>query len=74
MRKAISTLSLAGLLTAGALLAAPSAQATGYVYIGMYPSGAACDAAGKAYVARGEAITYFCDVAPNTARLSIWPS
>ncbi|MFB7911041.1 hypothetical protein [Kitasatospora sp. NPDC056076] len=74
MRKAISTLSLTGLLAVGALLAAPSAQAASFVYIGMYPSGAACDAAGKDYVARGEAITYFCDVAPTTARLSIVPS
>ncbi|MFJ1937072.1 hypothetical protein ACIOGZ_30990 [Kitasatospora sp. NPDC088160] len=77
MRKAVSTMALAGLLAAGGLMAAPAAQAstsvtTGYVYVGMYPSGAACDAAGRAYVARGEAVSYFCDVAPNTARLSIW--
>ncbi|BAJ26206.1 MULTISPECIES: hypothetical protein [Kitasatospora] len=72
MRKAISALGLTGLLTAAALLAAPTAQASGFVYVGMYPSGAACEAAGKAYVARGETVNYFCDVAPNTARLSIW--
>ncbi|GAB1333041.1 hypothetical protein ACE1SV_73800 [Streptomyces sennicomposti] len=55
-----------------ALLVAPSAQAAGYVYVGMYPSAAACDAAGRDYVARGQAVSYFCDVAPTTARLSIW--
>ncbi|MFJ5231056.1 hypothetical protein ACIQBJ_14315 [Kitasatospora sp. NPDC088391] len=74
MRKAISALGLTGLLTAAALLAAPSAQAFGYVYVGMYPSGAACEAAGQGYVNRGQAVAYFCDVAPNTARLSIVPS
>ncbi|MFF8594285.1 hypothetical protein ACF061_23090 [Streptomyces sp. NPDC015220] len=72
MRKAISTLSLTGVLAAAALLLAPSAQAAGLVYVGMYPSAAACDAAGKEYVARGQAVSYFCDVAPTTARLSIW--
>ncbi|MFI0242054.1 hypothetical protein [Streptomyces sp. NPDC016845] len=72
MRTTISTLSLAGLLAAAALLLAPSAQATGYTYVGMYPSAAACDAAGKDYVARGQAVSYFCDVTPTTARLSIW--
>ncbi|MEU9074100.1 hypothetical protein ACFYUY_22195 [Kitasatospora sp. NPDC004745] len=78
LRKAVSTMALAGLLTvAGGLMAAPAAQAsttrtTGYTYIGMYPSGAACEAAGRAYVTRGEAVSYFCDVAPNTARLSVW--
>ncbi|MEU1288208.1 hypothetical protein [Kitasatospora sp. NPDC005856] len=78
LRKAVSTMALAGMLTvAGGLMAAPAAQAsttrtTGYTYVGMYPSGAACDAAGKAYVARGEAVSYFCDVAPTTARLSVW--
>ncbi|MEU3567585.1 hypothetical protein AB0E96_04010 [Kitasatospora sp. NPDC036755] len=78
LRKAVSTMALAGLLTvAGGLMASPAAQAsttrtTGYTYVGMYPSGAACEAAGKAYVARGEAVSYFCDVAPNTARLSVW--
>nr|BFD86797.1 hypothetical protein StreXyl84_61980 [Streptomyces sp. Xyl84] len=72
MRKAISTLGLTGLLAAAALLLAPSAQAAGYVYVGMYPSAAACDAAGKAYVAGGQAVSYFCDATPTTARLSIW--
>ncbi|MFF7455722.1 hypothetical protein [Kitasatospora sp. NPDC008115] len=83
MRKAVSTLVLAGTLAAGGLLAAPAAQAaqaattrtTGYVYVGMYPSGEACHAAGQAYVARGEAVSYFCDVLdfhPFTARLSVW--
>ncbi|MFF8774755.1 hypothetical protein [Kitasatospora sp. NPDC015120] len=80
LRKAVSTMALAGLLAAGGLMAAPAAQAsttrtTGYVYVGMYPSGAACHAAGQAYVARGAAVSYFCDVldfAPFTARLSIW--
>ncbi|MFJ6622044.1 hypothetical protein ACIQOW_31255 [Kitasatospora sp. NPDC091335] len=78
LRKTVSTMALAGLLTvAGGLMVAPAAQAsttrtTGYTYVGMYPSGAACEAAGKAYVARGEAVSYFCDVAPNTARLSVW--
>lgn len=38
----------------------------------MYPSAAACDAAGKAYVARGQAVSYFCDATLTTARLSIW--
>ncbi|GAB7188766.1 hypothetical protein ATKI12_8597 [Kitasatospora sp. Ki12] len=77
LRRAVSTVALAGLLTvAGGLAAAPAAQAsttrtTGYTYIGMYPSGAACDAAGRAYVTSGEAVTYFCDVAPTTARLSV---
>ncbi|MGC5344194.1 hypothetical protein ACPXCE_10370 [Streptomyces sp. DT24] len=72
MRKVLSTLSLTGLLAAGALLLAPSAQAAGYTYVGMYPSAAACDAAGKDYVARGQAVNYFCDATPTTARLSIW--
>ncbi|MFJ4675692.1 MULTISPECIES: hypothetical protein [unclassified Kitasatospora] len=72
MRKAISALGLTALLASAALLVAPSAQAAGFVYVGMYPSGAACEAAGKGYVARGEAVTYFCDVVPNAARLSIW--
>ncbi|MFE7563995.1 hypothetical protein [Kitasatospora sp. NPDC057500] len=80
MRKAVSTLALAGTLAAGGLLAAPAAQAattrtTGYVYVGMYPSGEACHAAGQAYVARGETVSYFCDVLdfhPFTARLSVW--
>ncbi|MBD0669955.1 hypothetical protein [Streptomyces sp. CBMA156] len=78
LRKTVSTMALAGLLTvAGGLMVAPAAQAsttrtTGYTYVGMYPSGAACEAAGKAYVTRGEAVSYFCDVAPNTARLSVW--
>ncbi|MFH8796933.1 hypothetical protein [Streptomyces sp. NPDC017941] len=72
MRKTISALSLTGLLAAAALLLAPSAQAAGFTYVGMYPSAAACDAAGKAYVAQGQAVSYFCDVTPTTARLSIW--
>ncbi|MEU9559938.1 hypothetical protein [Streptomyces fumanus] len=72
MRKAISTLSLTGLLAAAALLLAPSAQAAGLVYVGMYPTAAACDAAGKDYVARGLTAGYFCDVTPYASRLSIW--
>ncbi|GAA1384549.1 hypothetical protein GCM10009639_06140 [Kitasatospora putterlickiae] len=81
LRKAVSTMALAGLLAgAGGLIAAPAAQAstaktTGYVYVGVYASGDACHAAGKALVARGEASSYFCDVLdfpPYTARLSIW--
>ncbi|MFF4381742.1 hypothetical protein [Kitasatospora sp. NPDC001547] len=78
LRTAVSSMALAALLTvAGGLAAAPAAQAsttrtTGYTYVGMYPSGAACDAAGQAYVARGQAVGYFCDVAPSTARLSVW--
>ncbi|PRH77886.1 hypothetical protein C6N75_17850 [Streptomyces solincola] len=72
MRKAISTLSLTGVLAAAALLLAPSAQAAGLVYVGMYPTAAACDAAGKDYVARGLAVSYFCDVTPHASRLSIW--
>ncbi|GHE53752.1 hypothetical protein GCM10018785_24120 [Streptomyces longispororuber] len=72
MRKVISALGLTGLLAAAALLLAPSAQAAGYVYVGMYPSAAACDTAGKDYVARGQAVSYFCDATPTAARLSIW--
>ncbi|MET9932101.1 MULTISPECIES: hypothetical protein [unclassified Streptomyces] len=72
MRKAISTLGLTGLLAAATLLLAPSAQAAGYVYVGMYPSAASCDAAGKAYVNNGQAVSYFCDATPTTTRLSIW--
>ncbi|WP_380284233.1 hypothetical protein [Kitasatospora purpeofusca] len=80
VRKAISTMTLAGLLAAGGLMAAPAAQAstartTGYVYVGIYSSGEACHAGGKALVARGEAFNYFCDILeypPYTARLSIW--
>ncbi|MFF4174283.1 hypothetical protein [Streptomyces sp. NPDC001744] len=72
MRKVISALSLTGPAAAAALLLAPSAQAAGYVYVGMYPSAAACDAAGQGYVARGQAVGYFCDATPTTTRLSIW--
>ncbi|MFB6893486.1 hypothetical protein ACFCX4_29685 [Kitasatospora sp. NPDC056327] len=80
LRKAVSTLALAGTIAAGGLMVAPAAQATtarttGFVYVGIYPSGDACHAAGKALVARGQAFNYFCDVLdfpPYTARLSIW--
>ncbi|WP_329493414.1 hypothetical protein [Kitasatospora herbaricolor] len=72
IRKAVSTLALAGFLAGGALLTAPAAQASGLTYVGMYPSAAACESAGKAYVTSGQAVTYFCDTAPNTARLSVW--
>ncbi|MER6394914.1 hypothetical protein ABT263_02470 [Kitasatospora sp. NPDC001603] len=72
IRRVVSSVALAGVLAGGALLAAPAAQATGFTYIGMYPSAAACEIAGKAYVSSGQAVTYFCDAAPNTARLSVW--
>ncbi|MFE6868380.1 hypothetical protein ACFVFS_17660 [Kitasatospora sp. NPDC057692] len=80
LRKAVSTMALAGILAAGGLMAAPAAQATtskttAVVYVGIYPSGEACHAAGKALVARGQAYNYFCDVLdfpPYTARLTIW--
>ncbi len=71
LRKALSTVALAGFLVGGALVAAPAAQASGYTYVGMYPSAAACESAGQAYVTSGQAVTYFCDTAPNTARLSV---
>ncbi|WP_158835473.1 hypothetical protein [Streptomyces sp. NRRL S-350] len=78
LRRAVSTTALAGLLALGSLLAAQGAQAsttktTGFTYVGMYPSGAACEAAGQAYVTRGEAVDYRCETAPSTARLYIWP-
>ncbi|MCX5214501.1 hypothetical protein OG689_35475 [Kitasatospora sp. NBC_00240] len=44
-------------------------SASGYTGAGMYPSAAACESAGKAYVTSGQAVTY--DTAPNTARLSV---
>ncbi|WP_405016484.1 hypothetical protein OHV05_04720 [Kitasatospora sp. NBC_00070] len=71
LRKMASTVALAGALAAGALIAAPAAQAFSYTYIGMFPDAASCQAAGQGYVNRGEAVNYFCDVAPGAARLSV---
>ncbi|GAA1217765.1 hypothetical protein GCM10009665_04570 [Kitasatospora nipponensis] len=71
LRTAVSTMALAAMVVVGGLIAAPAAQASGLTYIGMYPNAAACNAAGQAYVDSGQAVIYFCDVAPQTARLSV---
>ncbi len=72
IRKAFSAVAVAGLMAGGALIAAPSAQASTWTYIGIYPTVAACHAAGQAYVNNHQAIVYFCDTTTETgpARLS----
>ncbi|MFJ9774305.1 hypothetical protein ACIRVF_24200 [Kitasatospora sp. NPDC101157] len=73
LRKAFSAVAVAGLVAGGALIAAPGAQAATYTYIGIYPTAAACHAAGQAYVNSQQAIVYFCDTTTETgpARLSV---
>ncbi|CAN3979100.1 hypothetical protein [Kitasatospora purpeofusca] len=72
IRKAFSAVAVAGLMAGGALIAAPSAQASTWTYIGIYPTAASCHAAGQAYVNNHQAIVYFCDTTTETgpARLS----
>ncbi|MFB7377549.1 hypothetical protein ACFC26_30315 [Kitasatospora purpeofusca] len=72
IRKAFSAVAVAGLMAGGALIAAPSAQASTWTYIGIYPTAAACHAAGQSYVNNHQAIVYFCDTTTETgpARLS----
>ncbi|MFJ4091143.1 hypothetical protein ACIPYS_06125 [Kitasatospora sp. NPDC089913] len=73
LRKAFSSVAVAGIMAGGALIAAPSAQAATYTYIGIYPTAASCHAAGQAYVSSHRAIVYFCDTTTETgpARLSV---
>ncbi|MGW4645805.1 hypothetical protein [Kitasatospora sp. NPDC004289] len=74
LRKALSTVAVAGILTTGtALLTAPAAQAFSYTYVGVYPTAASCHAAGQAYVDSHRAVNYFCDTTTPTgpARLSV---
>ncbi|MFF7588778.1 hypothetical protein ACFZCK_14955 [Kitasatospora purpeofusca] len=72
LRKAFSSIAVAGIMAGSALIAAPSAQASTWTYIGVYPTAAACHAAGQAYVNNHQAIVYFCDTTTETgpARLS----
>ncbi|WP_031069580.1 hypothetical protein [Streptomyces sp. NRRL WC-3742] len=72
LRKAFSAVAVAGLVAGGTLIAAPTAQASTFTYIGIYPTAAACQAAGQAYVNSHQAIAYFCDTTTETglARLS----
>ncbi|MFI1522201.1 hypothetical protein [Kitasatospora cineracea] len=73
IRKAFSAVAVAGIVAGGALAAAPGAQAATYTYVGVYPTAAACNTAGQAYVNSQQAVTYFCDTTTPTgpARLSV---
>ncbi|MGW4805156.1 hypothetical protein [Kitasatospora sp. NPDC004272] len=73
LRKMFSAVAVAGVVAGSALIAAPGAQAATYTYIGVYPTAAACNAAGQAYVASQQAVVYFCDTTTPTgpARLSV---
>ncbi|MFE4976456.1 hypothetical protein ACFRAR_30685 [Kitasatospora sp. NPDC056651] len=72
-RKAFSAVAVAAVVSGGALAVAPGAQAATFTYVGVYPTAAACDAAGRAYVSSQQAVVYFCDTTTETgpARLSV---